>query len=176
MVQGQLLFCTWLVVPAQKTVISPFYTVQLGHGNGTAVIRQDGAGGVLCRSPLCLRRGRGRWHSAPHSAAATSPEPQSPPSALPQQGLAATLPHHTWRPAAARGGHVCRSSTSPASAPTAAALSSAMAAAAGRLRLAEMGPCFPSSAPEGRPGGRGLPWCQATRPALGLLQVAGGRQ
>lgn len=43
-----------LFSPAQKPVISPFLTVQLGHQNRTTAIREDEAGGVLCGSPHAM--------------------------------------------------------------------------------------------------------------------------
>ena len=179
MVQGLLLFCTKLVLPScsENSYFSLFHrpagTPKWDDGNQTGL----GSRGALQVPPRHARPeegAAGAVHPAVRRPGCLPPESPSLLSALPRRGLTAILPHHRWSLAAARAGRACSSFMSTASAPTAAAPSSATAGAADRLRRAGLGPCFPSRAPWGRPGGRGPPRRQETRPALGRLLPVGG--
>lgn len=174
MVQGLLPFCTNLIV-LSRSETSYF---SLSHRPAGTPKRDDGHQGG--------RGGRGALRVPPRHACPgegptgavhpRTPTPAPPPSllsALPRRGPAAVLPRHRWSPAG--GGRACRSFTSTASAPTAAAPSSATAGAADRLRWARLGPRFPGRAPQGRPAGRGPPRHQGTRPTLGRPPPAAGR-
>lgn len=96
---------------------------------------------------------------------------------LPRLSSAPSRPvRQRWSLAAARGGRLCHTFMSTASAPTAVVPSSTVAGATSGLMRASLGSCFPSRAPWTGEGGRGQPRRVGTRLTPSHRALLAGRR